>query len=585
MSSRREREGERVPPRRLEPFVRKGMATLTQLSSVEKKRVARLVQQLLDAGREHSITKAKWAVESAQLRASASWESARRCAEVAALSAACCRHAATLAARRDELSAQNFEVVAETVELRAKLGKALKLVKGYQLQMLDLGRAQDDKPSSPPKQKPVIPEKCCRPEDEEEEPRPPPRRAHEEKAPSVDVYFSSQEESSSSESEDETGGRGCRTGLARRALRLAYEGEICQAEPTPSDLEVAVKAKADVSASASAADDEEEVRIASRLIKAMKLESSTAHNVLEMGMGEGRWCLAVFVLKPKGVKVVRGVELCASRFAVAERALRRLATASRAERSRRDRSQSRLLPRVELAAASAGLVRLKGRNGRVLEFRRGDFFDVPTKTLQETDVLALTAVVPKPRHFPDLANLLAALPPNATIASIRSLPVKDKIVTHLLDPTSSLPVIAPRLPGGTPVYLYTRSRSALPQRKQRRASTTLRRPPAEVFQSGDFVVVTDKYRQDRHGRVLAQDSRDHSLTVLYSDGSVDESVSLSHCHTPRTSAETSKKTKLQQNPDADDDISFLLNSSKLLEPQPRLASSQWVSVWDDQPPR
>ena len=122
------------------------MATLTQLSGVEKKRVARLVQQLLDAGREHSIAKARWAVDAAQLRASASWESARHSAEVAALSAAWCRRAASLAASRDDLSAQNSEVVGETVELRAKLVNALKLVKGYQLQLLDIGRPPHKQP-------------------------------------------------------------------------------------------------------------------------------------------------------------------------------------------------------------------------------------------------------------------------------------------------------------------------------------------------------------------------------------------------------------------------------------------------------
>lgn len=563
------------------------MASLTQLSSVDKKRVARLVQQLLHNGHEHEAAKVRWAMEMGCLSARMYLEMARHSAETAERAAAECSRSAAWYSRCEELSAQNTEVVAETVELRAKLVKALKLVKGYQLQLIELRPALAPAPVQY-KDAPAAAQRDTMPQATDASVQRDNKCENE--------LFSS--DASSSDSDDEGG----RRERALNALRLAYEGEVC-GEPTAEDLDAAVASVADVRASLyPLSDEEEEVRLAGSLLDATVPRRAKSEQLLELGMGIGRFCVAAFVLRPRALRVVRGVELCPSRFSIAERALRRLAAASRAERSwRRSHDEPRrLLPRLELAAASAGLIRLRGRNGRVLEFRRGDLFDTPSKALAAARLVTVATNIPAPRQ-PALAALVAALP--AEVRLVLAKPPAFKDAGLLLAPLDK----RRRVDG---LYLCTRTNSKATKRPVADGRSGRLKPPAEVFKQGEHVIVAQSTcnrhgRQSglRSGRVVAQLPPDFALSILYSDGTVEDSVSLDRCRRDLSASSEDAGHRLEPSTrstikarrsfassrsrcstgDRHHHDVFDANTGSTFHrpPQPRLASSQWVSIWDE----
>ncbi|KAJ1461278.1 hypothetical protein M885DRAFT_584787 [Pelagophyceae sp. CCMP2097] len=659
------------------------MASLEELSHRERKRVARLVQQLLHVGAKHDAAAAEWEAEAADLRAAA--EAARSAAEAtraaaaeakaaadrrqaeaaaaaerrqahleaaaerrqAHLEAVIAQQTADLAAadeRCDKRLAHNRELVSETVELRSKLVKALRLVRTYQdvveaaeaahraaparggqdaatNTQTDLhadlrlqhdhrltleaaphaagderritvggvgGRIADERrPDVASFRLTQLADDAVRRSDGA-------RRSEDALRRSDDALRHSDDFQLTRVADEKDGGdalpsrtrgdgadaRARRLALAAHALAVAYGSEEVSRVGddleghrvlTPADVELAFRSSADVSYGEICAPDGVEMLLDALDVGGCINRRRGDGQLLELGAGTGKLALSAFIIEPR-LRVVRGVELCASRFAVAERAWLRLVEASRFAAAQAPlvppRGWRGSLPRLELVARTDSLLRIATTEGRVLELRRGDLAETPRAVVGDADVVLLLCRVPKTKAQ-GLGRLLDGLTAHARVASLESL---DHASLAAVDGPRPRVKTSWAAEGKThPIYVYERVLRQRPQnldemlgseatvRIQPRSKVDMlgwrddnvfpsstgkkargaapRRAPQRSHSAGARVCVASRRPHDtsapRHGRVLVVHA-DGALTVLYdADGTVEERIQARRVQAPR----------------------------------------------------
>ena len=530
--------------------------SIAELSGASKKRVARLVQQLLESQKVQESAARSWAVDRAVYEAKVA--STR-----AVLAAVLARHSADKC-QGEGYATQNAELVQETVELRSKLVQALKLVQGYQQQLLQQAGPVSTK---------MMEHRGTQT-----------TRNISSTAVGTQTDCDNVKETTVVECDDELDEES-----ARRAVAVAYGREPLTLEP--QDIDEGAAARSEVSARATQCPDAQ-IALLRRL--------DGAPEVVIFGAGDGRSSLAFFLLC-RGIQRLRAVELCSSRYRRAVAAWRTFVKAANSPRSS--------WPRCDLTHHGTAIVRLTTATGRVLELRRGDFFHAPSGALATADLILLAAPVPSHR-LPDLARVFAHAKTRAVLAAIafNGGLLDDPTLRRLFndfpgtvddddDPTGKKafrldrPYL--RLPlerrhddhvdhRGVPCHLYVRNdRSLAPQDTTTypsKARTFFAAPEDKdddvldnngkkrrrpLFRNGDAVIVaaSAKRREPRRGRVVGQ-MHPATVSVLYEDdGRIEDRVHLARLRL--------------------DDESSTDGFRGRQKPPRRLAAARWASVWED----
>jgi len=141
-----------------------------------------------------------------------------------------------------------------------------------------------------------------------------------------------------------------------------------------------------------------------KVMDADHLNADDASSFYDLGMGLGKLCIQAFLMYPT-LKMVVGVELARSRYAIAAEAVRRL------------HSMAPQIYRLDDTVASRDLIRLV-HGERCLEFRCGDLFD--TADVATADIVACELDIPV-ASFERFVRLLASLKTGARLVTLKQL--------------------------------------------------------------------------------------------------------------------------------------------------------------------
>lgn len=139
-----------------------------------------------------------------------------------------------------------------------------------------------------------------------------------------------------------------------------------------------------------------------KLLDEKHLNASSARSLVDLGMGTGKLALQAFLTYENLTSVV-GVELCHSRYLIAEAALRRLAHSSK---------------ELSIVSLDQGRSISLGHGRRRLVFRAGNLFEA--REAYTADVVVLETDLPPPLH-PRLCELTASIRPGARLLTYINL--------------------------------------------------------------------------------------------------------------------------------------------------------------------
>lgn len=137
--------------------------------------------------------------------------------------------------------------------------------------------------------------------------------------------------------------------------------------------------------------------------------------VLELGMGSGKVALQIFLQQPR-VRNMLGVELVESRFAIAEAALLRLATAMPQSFTVCMHTLGKLICLEELDISQKD----QGGCGRKIEFQCADFFSLGLDLCERSDAIIFAVNVPC-KAFPELCRCLSRVKEGCRLFTYHSL--------------------------------------------------------------------------------------------------------------------------------------------------------------------
>jgi len=359
--------------------------------------------------------------------------------------------------------------------------------------------------------------------------------------------------------------------LTTSALRIAFpptdKTKSSSSLLTLIEIEEALAAVADVSQS--------QFSRQAQLALLEALEHSPKE-ILELGCADGFSVISFFFLTQ--AERVRGIELCAARFASSREALKRLALGLRC---------------CAIVADGSGLIRLeftqfKHQSKRILELRRGDFLEMPLPAFRQADLVILDATIPQARDH-QLRILFQAVAVGTTIATRYPNPL-ERTSPHLtlrakLRVPWTLALYDHSLPLNNTFaadddckpksFFSTNIEHSSPRGKEKKQKqfAQIRGGRCAQFTIGDRVLVTAKNGPARRARILAH-LRSPYLSVLYEfDGHIEDRVHITRISTimrKSSAADTQERRQLA------DCYNHLPREEKR-----KTAGAQWVSVWDE----